>query len=31
MRGLQPLAFDDRGSLELKRVPDEWRVFAVDN
>jgi hypothetical protein len=31
MRGLQPLAFDDRGSHELKGVPDEWRVFAVDN
>jgi class 3 adenylate cyclase len=25
------LAFDDRGSHELKGVPDEWRVFAVEN
>jgi class 3 adenylate cyclase len=23
------LAFDDRGSHELKGVPGEWRVYAV--
>jgi hypothetical protein len=23
------LEFEDRGSQELKRVPSEWRLFAV--